>query len=84
MKLEVEHLDDKTKNSFIRYIFTDIEKASPKGTSKKIIEAWKSQPKTISLHHIKNNLEALKQYNQHVVYQAHKSVLSASKVCYGL
>jgi hypothetical protein len=73
-----------TKNSFIRYLFSDIENASPEGTSKKLIEAWKSQPKNISLHHIKNDLDALKQYNQHVVYQAHKSVLSASEVCYGL
>lgn len=73
-----------TKNSFIRYVFSDIEKISPKGTSKKLIEAWKKQPKNINLHHLKNDLDALKQYNQHVVYQSHKSVLSASKICYGL
>ncbi len=73
-----------TKNSFIRYIFSDIEKISPKGTSAQLIEVWKKQPKNINLHHLKNDLDALRQYNQHVVYQSHKSVLSASKVCYGL
>jgi hypothetical protein len=84
---EEEHLAwdfNLTKNSFIRYIFSDIEKISPEGTNPKIIDSWRKMPKNIQVHHKSDELGSLKQYNQHVVYQSHKHVLSATKCCFGL
>lgn len=69
---------------FIRYMFSDLESLIPGNTPKNLVDTYKSLPKSVSVHHIKNDLEALGQYNKYVVYQCFKKVFNSSKDCYGL
>lgn len=71
-------------NGFIRYIFGDINSLIPENTPKTIIENFKLRPKSVEVSNIVNDLNALAQYNRHVVYQCHNNVFNSSTECYGL
>ena len=71
-------------HGFIRYFFGDMDLLAPENATKKLIETYKSQPKSINVHNIVNDLDALEQYNKHVVYQCHENVFCSSVECYGL
>lgn len=71
-------------HGFIRYVFGDLDALAPSNTPQSLIETYKSRPKSISVHHKVNELEALEQYNKHVVYQCHKNIFNSSVECYGL
>ena len=71
-------------NAFIRYAFADIEKLAPKNAPKRIIELYKSMPKTVDVHCIVNDLEVLSKYNTNTVYQCFNNVYNSSTECYGL
>lgn len=71
-------------HGFIRYAFLDLEALTPKRTPQNIIEKYKAAPKSINVHNIVNDLNALEQYNKHVIYQCHKNVFNASSECYGI
>lgn len=69
---------------FIRYIFGDIDLLSPTNASKDIIEKFKAGSKQIGVDKIRNDLNALAQYNKNVVYQCYRNVFNSSSDCYGL
>lgn len=71
-------------NAFIRYVFGNIDAIAPKTAPKERIELFKSMPKIINAHHFSNDLNALEQYNRHVVYQCFNTVFNSSTECYGL
>lgn len=71
-------------NAFIRYIFGDVHKLAPENTPQKIINFYKSMPRSVNVHNIVNDLNALEQYNKHVVYQCFNTVYNSSVDCYGL
>jgi len=71
-------------NAFIRYVFSNVDAIAPKAASKGLIESFKSMPKIINVHNFANDLNALEQYNKHVVYQCFKTVFNSSTECYGL
>lgn len=71
-------------HGFIRYFFGSVDSLAPASTPKNLIERFKSQPKIISVNHIKNDLSELERYNNCVVYQCKKNVYSASLDCYGI
>ena len=66
-------------NSFIRYFFGNLDSLAPKNIPKSIIKKYKSNPKKISFKHKINDLNELKKYNKHVIYQCHEKIFSASK-----
>ncbi|WP_448090306.1 hypothetical protein [Pseudomonas azerbaijanoccidentalis] len=68
---------------FIRYTFSTIDLVSPPGTPKRIIDLFK-ETKQVMVHHHHNDLEALKKYNQHVIYQCYKNVFSSQSTCFGV
>lgn len=70
-------------NGFIRYAFVSIDSVASGRLSKRQIDIFKSTKK-ISAHHIRNDLQALKIYNRHVVYQCHSQVFCSNLECFGL
>ena len=66
---------------FIRYFFGSLDPAT---APKDLVEKFKAGPKSIGVRNIVNDLNALEQYNKHVVYQCNKSVFNSSSECYGL
>lgn len=68
-------------HGFIRYIFGNIDSLVPANISKKNVEKLKARTKSVV---IINDLNALAQYNRHVVYQCHKNIFNSSLECYGL
>lgn len=71
-------------HGFIRYLFGNLDLLAPAAAPKELVERFKAQPKSIDVHNIVNDLNALEQYNKHVVYQCNKNVFSSSTECYGL
>lgn len=71
-------------NGFIRYIFGNIDLFIPQNVPVTFVERVKSVQKSITVHSITNDLNALKEYNKNVVYQCKKSVFNSSSECYGL
>ena len=72
-------------NSFIRYIFADIEELPvSQNIPKNIIQSYKSMPKKIICHPFKDDLDELEKYNQRTAYQCHQRVFSSSQENYGL
>jgi hypothetical protein len=71
-------------SAFIRYVFGNIDAIAPKIASKERIELFKSMPKIINAQQFSNDLNALEQYNRHVVYQCFETVFNSSTECYGL
>lgn len=71
-------------NAFIRYIFGDINKLAPSNAPNILIERFKTMTKSVDVHNIVNDLDALEQYNKHVVYQCLNTVFNSSIECYGL
>lgn len=69
--------------SFIRYAFTEIDSKVPSWMSKDQVDIFKDK-KRIDARHVRNDLEALKIYNKHVVYQCHTQVFCSDPECYGL
>jgi len=69
---------------FIRYAFGILDKLAPPNAPKELVEKYKSQPKSIDVHNIVNDLDTLRKYNQNVVYQCHSKVFSSTPVCFGL
>lgn len=70
--------------AFIRYVFSNVDAIAPKAAPKELTESFKSMPKTIHFHKFSNDLNALEQYNKHVVYQCFETVFNSSTECYGL
>lgn len=71
-------------NGFIRYIFGNLDLLAPTSAPKELIEKFKARSKSINVHNVINDFNALAQYNKHVVYQCHKNVFNSSTTCYGL
>jgi hypothetical protein len=71
-------------HGFIRYLFGNLDLLAPASAPKELIENFKATPRSIDVHNIVNDLNALEQYNKHVVYQCRKNVFSSSIECYGL
>lgn len=71
-------------NAFIRYVFGNIDTIAPEIASKERTDLFKSMPKIINAHQFSNDLNALEQYNKHVVYQCFETVFNSSTECYGL
>lgn len=71
-------------NSFIRYVFADLELVTPTNMPKKAIDLYKARKKQVNVYHRKNDMEALKTYNQRSLYQCHKMIYSSSTENYGL
>lgn len=71
-------------HGFIRYIFGNLDLLAPAIASKDLVEKFKARPKSIGVHNITNDLNALEQYNKLVVYQCSKNVFNSSSECYGL
>ena len=69
---------------FIRYAFGNLDKLAPPNAPKELITKYKSQPKSIDVHNIVNDLNTLREYNINVVYQCHSKVFSSSSTCFGL
>lgn len=69
---------------FIRYIFGNLDLLTPAAAPKELIKKFKAGPKSIAVHNIENDLNALEQYNKQVVYQCNKNVFNSSSECYGL
>ncbi|MFA5215452.1 hypothetical protein [Sulfuricurvum sp.] len=72
------------KHGFIRYIFGNLDLLAPASASKQLIDRLKAKPKSIDVHNITNDLNALAQYNRNVVYQCNQNVFNSSTECYGL
>ncbi len=68
---------------FIRYAFGSVDKLAPQNAPQELMCRYKYLPKSISVHNITNDLDALRAYNQNVVYQCHSKVFSSSSVCFG-
>lgn len=68
---------------FIRYAFIEVDSKVPIWMSADLVDTFK-ETKKIGAHHIRNDLEALKIYNRHVVYQCHSQVFCSSSECFGL
>lgn len=71
-------------HGFIRYFFGNLDLLAPATAPKELLERFKAGPKSIDVHNIVNDLNALEQYNKHVVYQCNKNVFNSSSECYGL
>ena len=71
-------------HAFISYVFVDIDAYIPKNISKEIIDFYKSEPKSISVMNIHNDLTQLKYYNQRTIELCYKSVFNSSLRCYGV
>lgn len=66
-------------HGFIRYAFVNIDAFIPENISKEIVDFYKSEPKSISVMKIHNDLTQLKYYNQRTVELCHEHVFGASK-----
>ncbi|KAF7775273.1 hypothetical protein PCIT_a1430 [Pseudoalteromonas citrea] len=71
-------------HGFIRYVFGNLDLLAPATAPKELVEKFKAEPKSIDVHNIVNDLNALEQYNKHVVYQCNNNVFNSSTECYGL
>lgn len=69
---------------FIRFFIGDVDALTPAHISKDVVAQFKATSKTFSVMNIQNDLNALEQYNKHVVYQCHQTVFNASRECYGI
>lgn len=70
--------------AFITYAFTDIDTSAPDGTHQNVIDFYKQSEHSVSVQHIKNNLDALTRYNKNVVYQSFERVYCSCSHVYGL
>lgn len=73
-----------SSKAFITFAFSDVNKSAPEGTPQRIIDTYKRTKNNVSVRMIKNNIDALSNYNKHTVYQAFERVYCSSKVIYGL
>lgn len=64
---------------FIRYVFVNIDASITENISKEIVDFYKSEPKSISVMKMHNDLTQLKYYNQRTVELCHEHVFGASK-----
>lgn len=71
-------------HGFIRYVFVNLDVLAPENIFKELLERYKAKPKSVDVHNIINDLNALAQYNRHVVHQCNKNVFNSSTECYGL
>ncbi len=71
-------------HGFIRYFIGDVNVLTPLCFSKELVAQFKTVPRSLTVTHISNDLAALEQYNQHVVYQCHQKVFNARRECYGI
>jgi|SRR5579871_5772488 len=73
-----------TATSFIYYMFASVDElALPYTPRPDVLELFKKQAKNVTVIPYVNDLEALKRYNQHVIYQCHHAVYSSSRFIYG-
>lgn len=69
---------------FIRYIFSEVSLFVSEGIPQDFIEILKNSPKDIAIHKIRNDLEALAQYNNNTVHQCSKNIFNSSSECHGV
>lgn len=66
-------------HGFIKYAFVNIDAFIPENILKEIVDFYKSEPKSISVMKMHNDLTQLKYYNQRTVELCHEHVFGASK-----
>lgn len=71
-------------NAFITYVFANVEKLAPKGTSPRLLDAYRRRRKIVRVTLAKNDLRALSTYNRNVVYQCFRRVYCSSQTIYDL
>jgi hypothetical protein len=73
-----------TATSFIYYMFASVDEIElPYVPRADVLELFRKQVKNVRVIPYENDLEALKRYNQHVIYQCHHAVYSSSRLVYG-
>lgn len=72
------------KNSFIRFVFLDIQVVSPAWATEEIITKYCEQPKNIKVSFFKNDMELLDSYNKLVIYQSFEHVFAAKEMPFGV
>lgn len=72
------------RNSFIRYMFGDLESLTPKGTPQKVIDLYKARKKDVKVFHFEDDMSELEVYNQRTLYQCHNRIYSSTVENYGL
>lgn len=71
-------------NSFIRYIFVNLDKHPPKEVPGDVLKAYKGRPRLIDMGYIKNDLDELLIYNQNVIDQCHSKVYGSADEYHGV
>lgn len=73
-----------SSKAFITYIFTDVGSIAPDEATHTVADVYKRFSNSVSVKIIKNDFDALSNYNRHTVYQSFERVYCSSKVVCGI
>lgn len=70
-------------SAFVSYMFTNVAKQQFLKVSTDAIETFRAAPRQFNITPLRNNLEALANFNRNTIHQAKLRVYSSSKTVYG-